>query len=125
MPDELERRPPEYTEDSFWDKVKAHALEAGRELIEKALTLYYCLQDRDTPKWAKTVIVGALAYFIWPADAIPDYIAAVGFTDDLGAVAAALATVVSHVKQGHVDRARSKLRNWFGDGVDDQGRREG
>jgi uncharacterized membrane protein YkvA (DUF1232 family) len=116
MGNEMDRRAPEYTEESFWDKVKAHALEAGRDLIEKALTLYYCLQDRDTPRWAKTVIIGALAYFIWPADAIPDYIAAVGFTDDLGALAAALATVVAHVKRDHVDLAREKLGEWFGDG---------
>ncbi len=106
---------PEYTDESFWQKVKAHALEAGRELIEKALTLYYCLEDRDTPAWARTVIVGALAYFIWPADAIPDYLGVVGFADDLGAVAAALATVAAHVKHDHARRASERARRWFGD----------
>ena len=105
----------EYSDESFWEKVKTQALKAGKEVIEKALTLYYCLQDTDTPGWAKTVIVGALAYFILPADAIPDYIAIVGFTDDLGVLAAAVATVAAHVKDDHATKARQVVERWFGD----------
>ena len=105
----------EYSDSSFWEKVKTQALRAGKEVIEKALTLYYCLQDRDTPTWAKTVIVGALAYFILPMDAIPDYIVAVGFTDDLGALAAAVATVAAHLKDDHASKAKKMMEKWFGD----------
>ena len=49
-------------------------IKAGKEVIEKALILYYCLQDDDTPAWAKTTIIGALGYFISPIDAIPDLV---------------------------------------------------
>lgn len=38
-----------YSEESFWDKVKKFAKAAGREVLEKALILYYVLKDPDTP----------------------------------------------------------------------------
>ena len=49
----------EYSDSSFWDKVKKFALTAGKEVIEKALWLYYAAQRPETPKWAKTAIYGA------------------------------------------------------------------
>ena len=70
---------------------------AGREVVEHALSLYYTAQDPNTPAWAKTVIYGVLGYFILPVDLIPDLIPVVGFSDDLAAFVAALATVGIHV----------------------------
>jgi uncharacterized membrane protein YkvA (DUF1232 family) len=78
-----------------------------------ALTLYYTLQDKDTPKWAKTIIIGALGYFILPMDAIPDFIPVAGLTDDFGALAAALGMVAMHVKPGHKEKARSTWNKWI------------
>ena len=105
----------DYDEESFWKKVRSFALQAGKELIEKALILYYCLQDGDTPAWAKTVIIGALGYFIWPLDAIPDFTPAVGYADDLGVIVAAIGTVMMHIKPGHRRKAKEKMKEWFGD----------
>ena len=48
-----------YSDSSFWDKLKHFALSAGKEVIEKALWLYYAAQRPETPKWAKTAIYGA------------------------------------------------------------------
>lgn len=100
-----------YTENGLWTKLASYARSAGRDLVQRALTGYYCLQDNDTPAWARTVIAGALAYFILPTDALPDPI----FTDDLGALAAALATVAAYVKADHRQRADERLGEWFGD----------
>jgi len=111
----METHESNYTDESFWKKVKKHALRAGREVIEDALVLYYALQDEDTPKWAKTVIIGALAYFILPTDAIPDAIPVAGFIDDLGALAAALTTVGVHLKDEHFAKARNFLDNFLGE----------
>jgi len=61
-----------YSESSFWTKIKNYAKSAGKEVIEKALILYFCLKDPDTPAWAKSVIIGTLGYFILPMDSIPD-----------------------------------------------------
>ena len=103
----------EYSEDSFWAKVKDFAIKAGKEVIEKALILYYCLQDSDTPAWAKAAIIAALGYFISPIDAIPDLIPVVGFADDLGVLAAALATVAVYIKEEHKEQAQEKIKIWF------------
>ncbi len=72
-----------YSEESFWAKLGKYALAAGKVVVEKALSLYYCAVDPATPAWAKSIIFRALAYFIVPLDAIADLIPAAGYTDDL------------------------------------------
>lgn len=104
----------EYSEKNFWEKLKRHAKAAGAEAVEKILCMHEALKDPDTPAWAKTVIVGALGYFIMPLDAIPDITPMVGFTDDLGAIAAATALVATPIKDEHVTRAKASMDRWFG-----------
>lgn len=103
----------EYSDDSFWLKIKQFAKKAGREVVENALCLYYAARKPDTPRWAKTIIFGALAYFITPLDAIPDLTPLVGFTDDLGALAAALAMVSMYVDDSVQQQAADKSSAWF------------
>ena len=102
-----------YSESSFWTKIKNYAKSAGKEVIEKALILYFCLKDPDTPSWAKSVIVGTLGYFILPMDSIPDLTPFIGFSDDLGALAAALGIVGFHIKKKHRQMAKDKMKEWF------------
>jgi uncharacterized membrane protein YkvA (DUF1232 family) len=104
----------EYNKSSFWRKIKASAVTASKDVIEKALTLYYCLIDRDTPAWAKAIIVSALGYFVVPVDAIPDLVPIAGYGDDLGALASALAMVAVHIKPEHKEKAKEQQRVWFG-----------
>ena len=115
MADESDQYQLAYTEDSFWTKVKKFSLTAGREVVEKALMLYYTLREPDVPAWAKTVITVALGYFIFPADAIPDITPVVGYADDLGVLVAALATVAVHVTPEAKRRASETLATLFGD----------
>lgn len=103
-----------YSDDGFWKKLGGFASKAGREVVEKALVLYYCMQDSDTPAHAKTVIAGALGYFILPFDAIPDFVPGAGFIDDLGALGAAAVTIATHIKAEHHTKATQTLRRWFG-----------
>ena len=107
----------EFTDDGFWEKLKNFAMAAGREVIEKALWLYYAFQKPETPAWAKAVITGALAYFILPLDAIPDAIPVAGYTDDLGALAAAIGMVSLYITDDVKQQATRKLKDWFGGGV--------
>ena len=102
-----------YSEDNFWNKIKKFAKKAGKTVIEKALTLYYVARDSDTPMWAKTTIYGALGYFISPVDVIPDIIPVTGYSDDLGVLAAAIATVAVYIKDEHVEKAKDTLKRWF------------
>jgi uncharacterized membrane protein YkvA (DUF1232 family) len=102
-----------FTDLSFWQKVASVAKTAGRELIEKALIMYYAMMDPDTPVWAKTVLLGALGYFISPIDAIPDAVPLAGYSDDAGAIALALGTVAAHIKPEHRETAKNKAREWM------------
>ena len=104
----------EYSEKSFWEKIKKYAIKAGSEVIEKALILYYCFKDKDTPLWAKGVILGALGYFICPIDAIPDITPVVGYADDLGALIGATFTVGANIKKQHRKAAKEKVEDIFG-----------
>ena len=103
-----------YSDETFWAKLKKFALTAGREVVEKALTLYYTAQNPNVPGWAKGVVIGALTYFISPVDAIPDVLVGIGFTDDLGVLLAAIATVSVYINAETKEQAKEKMKDWFG-----------
>ena len=86
-----------YDEDGFWKKVKRVAAQVGRKVLYPALQLYYVLQSKEVPVKTKTLIIGALGYLILPADLVPDFIPALGFTDDLTALMVALRTVNKYI----------------------------
>jgi uncharacterized membrane protein YkvA (DUF1232 family) len=102
-----------YSETSFWNKMWRFAKSAGKEIVTLALTLYACFRDPDTPAWAKTVILGALGYFIFPLDQLPDITPLVGYADDFGVLTAALAMVAAHVKPEHRAWAETKVSILF------------
>lgn len=102
-----------FNDNGFWTKITQGFSAAGREVIEKALWLYYAAQRPETPIWAKTVIFGALSYFLMPLDAIPDFLPG-GYVDDLGALSMALGTVAVYINEDVKQQATTKLRTWFG-----------
>lgn len=114
MSDENSGFAKDYSDNNFWDKVKNFAVIAGKEVIDKALQLYYAQQSTTTPVWAKSVIIGALGYLISPVDAIPDIIPVVGYADDLGVLVAAIATVGTYITDDIKAKAEEKSREWFG-----------
>ena len=77
--------------------------------------MFYTLKKKDLPPWVVAVIVGALGYFILPLDGIPDLAPLVGFSDDLGAMLGAMATVASHIDEEVKTKARDKINQWFGE----------
>lgn len=105
----------QYSDNGFWDKVKGYAKVAGKGALEPALKMYYAAMDSDTPAWAKATIFGALGYFISSIDAIPDLLPVVGYTDDIGVLVAAAAAVAAHIKAEHVEKAKTTLKQWFGE----------
>jgi uncharacterized membrane protein YkvA (DUF1232 family) len=107
----------DYSAGRFWNKVFAFGRRAGREVLEKALWLYYAAERSDTPKWAKATVYGALAYFILPADAIPDLAPLAGYTDDLTVLALAVVTIGAYIDDGVKARAARTLAPWFGSEV--------
>jgi uncharacterized membrane protein YkvA (DUF1232 family) len=106
--------PPPVSEKTLWSYIGSWAIAAGRSTIEYVLQLYYTAQEPETPLWAKSIIYSALAYFILPLDAIPDTLPVVGFSDDLGALAAAVAAVSIFITKPVREKAARKLEEWFG-----------
>ena len=94
--------------------MKKASISASRKTLLTALTLFYCLQDKDTPTWAKGVIVGALGYLVLPTDLIPDMIPGAGFGDDWGALVAALGTVAAYIKDDHKSKASAQVDRLLG-----------
>jgi uncharacterized membrane protein YkvA (DUF1232 family) len=103
-----------YSETKLFEKILKFAKAAGIKIIYIALILYYTLQKSTTPMWAKSMIVGALGYFILPIDFIPDFIPFVGYTDDLSALAGALVAVAMYVDEEVKQKSKEKLNVWFG-----------
>ncbi len=94
-------------ERGFWRKVRRTM---GRvPFAEDAVAAYFCALDKDTPLHVKAVLMGALAYFVMPADLIPDFIAWMGFTDDAMVLAAAIRAVAPHIGPRHHRQARAAL----------------
>jgi uncharacterized membrane protein YkvA (DUF1232 family) len=65
----------------------------------RLLEAYVSGRYRDVPRATVWAVAFAAAYFVWPADAIPDVVAALGFADD----AAVLAFVLQAIR-GDLDR---------------------
>lgn len=103
-----------FSDQGFWDKLRHFATQAGREVVEKALMLYFAAQRPETPVWAKMVIYSSLAYFILPTDLLPDITPLVGYTDDLTTIASALATVAMSITPEVKAEAQQKVQEWFG-----------
>jgi uncharacterized membrane protein YkvA (DUF1232 family) len=76
---------------------------------EDLLAAYYCAFDRDTPLQVKAALIGALAYFVLPADTLPDLMPMLGFADDAAVLATVLRLVANHIRPVHRDAARRAM----------------
>ena len=97
----------------FWRKLRR--LAAHLPFAEDLIAAHYCAFDRQTPLKVKAVLVGALAYFVLPADVIPDILPVVGYTDDAAVLAAAIKLVASHITPAHREAARRALARMRGE----------
>lgn len=117
-PDFRSHLPEEFTVGRFWEVARKVSKRGGRKLLTGTFTLYYCLMDSKTPAWAKSVIIGALGYLIFPMDFIPDAILGAGFTDDWGVILGALSSVVAHVTEEHRVKASAMSDRFLGASTD-------
>jgi uncharacterized membrane protein YkvA (DUF1232 family) len=91
----------------FWPKIRRTA--SRIPFAGQALSVWFAARDPQTPAAAKGIMLGGLAYFVMPIDAIPDVFAAVGFTDDAAVFAALIATLGANIKRRHKDQADAAL----------------
>ena len=91
----------------FWRKIRE--VVAAIPFAEDLLAAYYCAFDRNTPMQVKATLVGAIAYFVMPFDAIPDVLPVIGFTDDAAVLAIAIKLVGDHILPVHLELAKRDL----------------
>lgn len=91
----------------FWRKIAGGA--ARLPFAEDLIAAYYCALDRATPVRVRAALLGALAYFVMPADAVPDLLPIIGYTDDAAVLAAAMRMVAIHIGADHREAARGAL----------------
>ena len=111
--DDASRRDEERVRRGFWPKVKRVA--AKLPFAEDLLAAYYAAFDRQTPLQVKAALIGALAYFVLPADAMPDILPLLGYTDDALVLVTALRMVSGHIRDEHREAARQALARGLND----------
>jgi len=72
---------------------KLERLSAKLSIVKHVLALYRYMVDPDVHWTKKVLVVGALVYFIIPADAIPDFTPIIGYVDDAAVIAAVIKTL--------------------------------
>ena len=92
----------------FWQKTRATIGKVP--FTEDAVAAFHCATHSATPLAARTVLFAALAYFVMPFDAIPDFLLGLGFTDDAAVLLTAYTTARVHITEAHRARARVWLR---------------
>ena len=93
--------------EKFWRTARKAARQVP--FMDEVVAAYYCALDRNTPLRAKGILLAALAYFILPADTIPDVVLGFGFTDDIAVLTAAITAVRAHMTPAHRLAAKEAL----------------
>ncbi|SOC37884.1 uncharacterized membrane protein YkvA [Rhizobium subbaraonis] len=99
----------------FWPVLKRaiRQIPFSRDLV----AAYFCALDPRTPARVRGILLAALAYFVLPIDGIPDFLAVVGFSDDIAVLTAAFAAIRGHVRQDHYDSADRAMMDGLQDAV--------
>lgn len=96
----------------LWEKIQKNARKLGVKVVFEALKLFYMLQDPVVNASDKLIITAALGYMILPLDLVPDFIPG-GFIDDGVILTWALNQLKGKMTEQTLQKAKSKLREWF------------
>lgn len=110
---EKEEYKKEYNEKSFFDKLKKVLKVVGVKGVYMLLLLYNTLQRKDIPPKEKSIIIGALGYFILPLDALPDITPIVGYSDDIFALGMAILKVMPYIDDEMKEKSKEQIIKWF------------
>ncbi len=108
-------RPKSFSDTNLFEKIGLVAKNAGIVVIYPALVLYYLFLDENVPKRSKSIIIAALAYFIFPIDSIPDITPIIGYSDDIGILYVTIMQLVRYITPDILKKVRVKITDWFGE----------
>lgn len=93
--------------DRLWTTLKRAA--RAVPFMDDVVAGWYCALDPLTPRRVRLTLLAALAYFVTPADLVPDVLPLIGFGDDATILLTALGMVGSHIRDEHREAARRTL----------------
>jgi len=85
----------------------------GQKFVYSILLLINAFKRKDTPSWAKNIIIGAIGYVLAPIDTIPDLTPLLGFTDDFGVLTFGLVSIACYVNGEVRVKAKEQLKTFF------------
>ena len=93
----------------FWKVLK----KAARQIpfADELVAAYFCAMDPLTPTRVRVILIGSLAYFVMPVDAIPDFLGMFGFADDITVFTTAIATVGASITEAHRRAAKDAMKD--------------
>lgn len=97
------------------DHVRKFAMLLGQKVAYAVLLMVFAFRRKDTPRWARNIIIGSLAYFLAPVDSIPDLTPILGYTDDFGVLSFGLVTIASYINDDVRIEARKIMKKIFGE----------
>jgi uncharacterized membrane protein YkvA (DUF1232 family) len=113
QPENLDSYKDQYTEKKLWRKIARFAQRMGIKTVYTTLLMFFAYKRKETPRWAKSIVVGALGYLISPIDLLPDLTPIIGYTDDLGVLGFGLVTIAAFINEDVKKSARTQLAKWF------------
>lgn len=105
------------SEETQWQSLRGRLLKTARRaarqvpFMEDVVAAYYCALDPSTPRKVRLTLLAALAYFVMPIDAVPDFLIGIGFGDDATVLLGALNMLRVHIRDVHRDAAKESLRD--------------
>ena len=96
-------------------KIGRFCLVMGQQTVYSVLLMVYAFRRKDSPGWAKRIIIGTLGYVLTPIDAIPDLTPLIGYTDDLGVLGFGLEAIASYINLDVRVKARRDVKLLFGE----------
>ena len=90
-------------ETGFWEKVRIYG--SYVPFVRDAVAAYHCMLDEKVAMTTRAAIVMPLAYFVLPADVVPDLILGLGFADDAAVFAGAMRLFGGGMTDRHYEAA--------------------
>lgn len=110
----MESNTSSYNLPGLWERIKDSAKRLGRFTTKKALLMYYVLKSDRTPRSAKAIIYGALAYLILPVNLISaKHHPILGWADEVAVIAIAYRKIKQHITPEMDQEAEETLNKWF------------